>query len=528
MIHFLIDTNYTYIEKASVKELNFLRDLMTYDDPLYFIKRNFIKGSNYTGKISFVIQNKFPTGMLNDVLYELDYAHIKYTFKKVFYFSKPIGKPEDFLIARKEKREYQLTCVNKCLDRKRGFVSIATAGGKTEIARLIISCIGGKTLFLVEKKELLHQTRTTFSEDMNISLSEIGIVGDGQFILKDITISTVQTLSRLLLKKRSNFFDAPPEKPKSKTEYKRKLLIEWLEDIQILIADECHHVSSDTYFRVCINIKAPYRFALSATPLTGDKLKDARLIAAFGNLLFERTTKDLKGEKYISDADIYFIHIDKVTNKDYGHIVDLMKLYPSVATELDKDDNDSIKKEKLIKYFGIKRKSYQDVYKKGIVRNRYRNEKIIDLMLENKKKKILVLTERREQLYILYKMATKHFSKDKLVRVDGGTPGFKREKIMKGVENGNINYVITTVMKEGANIPNIDIIIIAGGMESKILNKQRIGRGLRLAKGKDKLVVYDFDDNTHPFLKYHSNKRIEILEKDGFKVNIIYPKKKGS
>ena len=44
---------------------------------------------------------------------------------------------------------------------------------------------------------------------------------------------------------------------------------------------------------------------------------------------------------------------------------------------------------------------------------------------------------------------------------------------------------------------------------------QRIGRGLRVKSDGSVLTVFDFMDSTNPYLKKHSNKRLEHYNSEG-------------
>jgi superfamily II DNA or RNA helicase len=72
---------------------------------------------------------------------------------------------------------------------------------------------------------------------------------------------------------------------------------------------------------------------------------------------------------------------------------------------------------------------------------------------------------------------------------------------------------ISKIFSTGINIKNLHYIIFAGGGKAKIKIVQSIGRGLRLHKDKDKLIIVDIADN----LKYgqsHMDKRIKLYEKE--------------
>jgi superfamily II DNA or RNA helicase len=95
----------------------------------------------------------------------------------------------------------------------------------------------------------------------------------------------------------------------------------------------------------------------------------------------------------------------------------------------------------------------------------------------------------------------------------------EREKIKKIMEETS-NVVVVAISKifsTGINIKNLHYIVFAGGGKSKIKILQSIGRGLRLHKDKDKLIIVDIADNLL-YGNQHFLKRKSLYEKE----NITY------
>ena len=59
------------------------------------------------------------------------------------------------------------------------------------------------------------------------------------------------------------------------------------------------------------------------------------------------------------------------------------------------------------------------------------------------------------------------------------------------------------------DVPNLDVLILAGGGKSSTRAFQRIGRVLRLSPGKQKAIVFDFEDAT-PMLLRHAKVRKKL------------------
>ncbi len=73
---------------------------------------------------------------------------------------------------------------------------------------------------------------------------------------------------------------------------------------------------------------------------------------------------------------------------------------------------------------------------------------------------------------------------------------------MRELESGELDYILTVdVFNEGVDIPRSTRSIMLRQTQSAIVFVQQLGRGLRLADGKDYLVVIDFIGNyTNNFL----------------------------
>ncbi len=76
-----------------------------------------------------------------------------------------------------------------------------------------------------------------------------------------------------------------------------------------------------------------------------------------------------------------------------------------------------------------------------------------------------------------------------------------RGEALEQLRSGRIEILFSVdLFNEGMDLPGIDSIMMLRPTESKILFLQQLGRGLRIAPGKEKLVVMDFVANHHSFL----------------------------
>jgi superfamily II DNA or RNA helicase len=90
--------------------------------------------------------------------------------------------------------------------------------------------------------------------------------------------------------------------------------------------------------------------------------------------------------------------------------------------------------------------------------------------------------------------------------VDGDTPYKKREKIYEQLDKGEILVLSSCeALTEGFDVPSVSAILLCRATQSKSLNVQMIGRGLRLSPSTDKrdCIVLDFVGNIrrHGFIE---------------------------
>jgi len=75
----------------------------------------------------------------------------------------------------------------------------------------------------------------------------------------------------------------------------------------------------------------------------------------------------------------------------------------------------------------------------------------------------------------------------------------ERTELRTGLQQGRINVLfVVDIFNEGVDIPEIDTVLFLRPTESLTIFLQQLGRGLRLADGKDCLTVLDFVGNARP------------------------------
>lgn len=380
-----------------------------------------------------------------------------------------------------EYRDYQQDIIKVVAGDKdikgvdRGIIKVATGGGKTSIACAVIANIGiSPTIFYVTSIDLLNQAKDEIERFVteNGEPVEVGMVGGGHKIIKDITVMTVQTAVRALGGVWIKYDDENFEKDDTDIEDMREEIKNLIHNCKLMICDEVQHWAAETCQIISdASILCQYRYGFSATPWR-DKGDDILIDGCFGKCLADINASHLIRKGYLVKPNIYFWTISNMR--------------------------------------GIGKVPYQTLYKSAIVDNVERNDIIADLaeyFLE-KKRKILILVKQIEHGKILEEIIPGS------TFLYGKTSKKKRKEHLALMRENKPRITIASVIfDEGIDCKPLDTLILAGGGKSPTRALQRIGRILRLFEGKTDAIAVDFMDNCQ-YLQSHSKKREKIYKSE--------------
>ena len=275
--------------------------------------------------------------------------------------------------------------------------------------------------------------------------TKVGIIGDGHMEILPITIATVQTLHNLI----SRFG-------------KLDLGMDW----GMVITDECHHIPASTFFEVSGEFTCRYVYGLSATPDRKDGA-DLMIEAGAGPITAQVTSSNL-----IQSDDLV---------RPYVRFMPM-----AVRTSYEK-----------LPFFVILRKY--------IVHYTPRNEMIRDLTKEQvlAGRSVLIAVNQVKHAEILKGMIPD------AVLMLGQNLSSERKIILAKLQSKEIRVIISTLLKEGVDVPSLDVVINASGGTDI---RQLIGRALRTSEGKKSALFLDMIDNQHVILQKNSQKRMRSLE----------------
>lgn len=322
---------------------------------------------------------------------------------------------------------------------QRGLVVLPTGMGKTWLAAFDASEFGARrVLFVAHREEILTQAAETFLRIR--PAAKVGYyVGRQRDTAVDILCASVQTLGRHAHLERfaAAHFD-------------------------YIVIDEFHHAAASTYRRLLNHFSPRFLLGLTATP--------------------DRTD----GSDILSFCDDNLVYSQNLFDGIQAELLCPFHYYGIFDQEVD----------------------YRDIP--------WRNGKFNPDELSNKlathARARHVLGEWRKHAQsrtLAFCVSTRHadFMADRFAQA--GIPAVavyrgsraSRGEAMEGLREGRIKVIFSVdLFNEGVDVPLIDTVMMLRPTESKVLFLQQLGRGLRLAEGKDKLVTLDFIGNHQSFL----------------------------
>ena len=322
---------------------------------------------------------------------------------------------------------------------RRGLVVLATGLGKTWLAAFDAEQMRAhRVLFVAHREEILQQAAETFLRIR--PRARIGLyMGQVRDQDVDVLCASVQTLGRAVHLERfdSRHFD-------------------------YVVIDEFHHAAAATYRRLLAHFEPRFLLGLTATPERTDQSDILSLCD--DNLVFSRNLFAGIEAKLLAPFHYYGIYDESV---DYREIP-------------------------------------------------WRNGRFEPEQLSNKLATLARARHALRQWRSHAQARTLAFCVS-ITHAEYMATQFQREGIacaavyagsalsrgdaLEQLADGRLALIFSVdLFNEGVDLPAIDTVMMLRPTESKILFLQQLGRGLRKADGKDKLVVLDFIGNHHSFL----------------------------
>ena len=439
-----------------------LKYLSSFINKNYYIKQRKRLSTHDTPRIIGLAkisdqQLRLPRGLLSNVCQLLPNATVKEDYNQVV----PLNVQFSGTLYPEQQIAFE-----KLKDTQSGILCAGTGFGKTVVAAKLIAVKQARTLVLVNNKNLAKQWKNAIKQFLVIKNAEqkevknfVGELYGGKDNLKGmIDIALFQSLN------------------------KREDLPELLQNYEMVIVDEAHHISAKTFEDIVSQSKSRYIYGLTATPHREDHLE---------NILFMRIGP--------------IIHTaDKIVPK---HISQQLYLrFTSCGEHLSTIEQQSL------------HQNYQ-----MILENETRNQIIIQ--------DIVACIKQNRHLIVLSRYV-KHIKQlnELLYKIEPTIPIYMLNGKMKAkdlqIELGKLKqegrpFVLFTTGSyagEGFDLPALDTLMLTMPISGKTSLQQYLGRLLRNLDEKEKLYVFDYVDYAIPMMYRMYQKRLSYYRKAGYSI----------
>ena len=354
-------------------------------------------------------------------------------------------------------RDYQVDVINKFLQNPQSLQEVSTGAGKTIMTAVLSDQCEqyGRTIVIVPNKDLVNQTEADYK---NMGLDVGVFYGSKKEFGKTHTICTWQSLNSLLKKTKNQ--EAPIT------------IGEFLEDVVCVIVDEVHQAKADALKTLLTGVMAhiPIRWGLTGT-IPKEDFEFVGIKVSLGDVTNRVAASDLQNKGVLANCHVNIVQmIDYVEYKDYQ----------SEQKYLLTDDA-------RLDYIST---LVQEVRNTG---------------------NTLILVDRISSGQALV---------DKIpgaVFISGEVKSEDRKEQYDEVADSQDKVIVATygVASVGINIPRIFNLVLIEPGKSFVRVIQSIGRGVRKAKDKDFVQIWDIT-STCKFAKRHLTKRKQFYKEANY------------
>lgn len=327
----------------------------------------------------------------------------------------------------------------RCEGYLRGLVVLATGLGKTWLAAFDAQQIGARrVLFVAHREEILNQAADTFV--CIRPRARVGFyMGQIRDTQVDVLCASVQTLGRNAHLERFS-----PQ------------------HFDYIVVDEFHHAAAPTYRRLLAHFAPQFLLGLTATP---DRTDQSDILSLCDdNLVFDRNL--FAGIEARLLAPFYY----------YG-VWDASVDYKEIPWRNGRFDPDKLSNK--LATLARARHALKEWRKRA------------------QRRTLAFCVSIRHAEF----MATQFRSQGIDAAAVYAGSELARGEALEQLADGRLAVIFSVdLFNEGVDLPTIDTVLMLRPTESKILFLQQLGRGLRIAEGKERLVVLDFIGNHHSFL----------------------------
>ncbi len=233
------------------------------------------------------------------------------------------------------------------------------------------------------------------------------------------------------------------------------------EQFDYVIIDEVHHAEAPTYRRVMARLNASFVLGLTATPERGDGIDLAGIFD--DNLAHQATIGDGIAE-------------ESLVPSHYVGIRDTVD-FEQIPWRNGRFDQEELEKR---------------------VAHSERMHRLQQAMQEHAGQRTIVFCCSRRHALFARDWLRSHGYSSAAVFSGNGSDG--QIQSIEALNSGQLQTLcVVDMFNEGLDIPAVDRVIMLRPTESKVIFLQQLGRGLRAAEGKTRLIVIDFVGNHRVF-----------------------------
>lgn len=346
-------------------------------------------------------------------------------------------------------RDYQVEAINLFLENPQSLQELATGAGKTiTTATMCHKCEPyGRTIVIVPNKSLVEQTEEDF---INVNL-DVGVYyGDRKDLNKTHTICTWQSLNIL-------------DKKSKASETEILTLAEFLDGVNTVIVDEVHMAKADVLKNLLTQnlSNAPIRWGLTGTVPKEDH-ESARIFCSLGPVIGGISAHTLQEKGVLSTCHVSIAQL--LDTREF-------KTYSEELKYLVTDDDRMNFISQFIKKISLTGNTL-------VLVNRIDTGKYLEQALEG------------------------------AVFISGAVKTTDRKAEYDEIKTSDDKIIVATygVAAVGINIPRIFNLVLLEPGKSFVRVIQSIGRGIRKAKDKDFVQIWDVT-STCKFAKRHLTAR---------------------
>ena len=333
-----------------------------------------------------------------------------------------------------------------------GIFLSCTGAGKSLAAMYCMQKRNVSTIIVVPTIALMNQWREEIKKHMGATT---GAIGDGRYEIEKITVAVVNSVREMDL----NGFD-------------------------MIILDEVTRYGSDENLKPILNNKFKYKLGITAHLKRSDG-GDKLLEELIGPIVYSYSTEDAVNDGVLSQFEIINvgIELDKDERERYDkHTARIsqggMTVYTAIAKMKNRRDPEWRQAVNIVRAVA---------WRKAIISNaKEKMTALLGIIKANPGKKIIIFNETIKMAELERKLLKKAGYKSEVYHSKA-----KDQSAIDRFKSGEVKILVSVKsLNEGLDVKDVDIGIRVAGNNQDGATIQRLGRGLRVVKGKDGAKYY--------------------------------------